>query len=368
MAPQTFRAPDVLTALSIVQNELGPEALVLSVREVTDGPAWKVWQQPQVEVLAMNPEKVTTPPAAPKNGQGQSQVDPEKDNVTSISYADLWKSLPVNQEEEPGFKPKISKLSRPLLEAQKQLLFQGLDKELVNKIISTCQQTLNPTALADDYRVQKHLIGQIAASLRTVRESKIGANNVIFLLGTSGAGKTSTIAKLADYFKNTIKRQVTWVCADTVPAGAIAEARAYTDSLNIPLALAYSPEDLTKINVQDGKNDHLMLVDMPNTNPRREEDLIAAGEFLTALPYRDTYLVIPATAKDVDLQQLTAAYSAFEINGLIITKLDESETVGSIINTSWRSRLPLAFYTSGPQVIDELEPARPNRLVERIFS
>lgn len=363
MNPQTFRAPDILSALNIVQTKLGPDALVLSVREVQDGPAWKVWQQAQIEVMAVKSESGAAQTASPQKKQVHSPPIPNPE-----SFADLWKSLPVNQEKEPRSTPVHNSLSTPLMTAKKTLQYQGLDEELMTKIITTCQQTLNPSALEDDHRVKKHLIGQIAASLRTVNKSKIGASKVICLLGSSGAGKTSTIAKLVTYFKASEERQVIWVCADTVRAGAIAEARAYTESLNIPLTCAFGPNDIEDAYVEVRESESLMLVDMPNTNPYREPDLIIIGEYLSVMPIRETYIVAPSTTKDVDLQQLIAALSSFDVNGLVITKLDESETVGSAVNAVWRNRLPIAFYTSGPQVIDELVHARPNHLVERLFN
>jgi flagellar biosynthesis protein FlhF len=197
-----------------------------------------------------------------------------------------------------------------------------------------------------------------------MKEEDFASERVLCLAGASGVGKTSVTAKLAAHYTR-LGRKVAWVCADTVRAGAIAEAQACAGSLGVPLHLAYTPGDLAAAAAASQAD--LTLVDMPNCNPRREADIVAQGDLLAALTRRSIYLVTPATATDADLQQALAALGPFDLKGLIATKLDEGETVGSIFNAAWRSRLPLAYFTDGPRVLDDLQPAQAIKLVERLF-
>ena len=110
-----------------------------------------------------------------------------------------------------------------------------------------------------------------------------------------------------------------------------------------------------------------ILIDLPSCNPRKERDVLACGDLLTALPWRTVYLVLSATTKEIEMQQTLAALGTFDLTGLIITKLDECETIGNVINAAWRSRLPLAYFTFGPRLVEDLQPAHISNLTEILF-
>ncbi len=368
MKPRSFRAPNMMAALESIQRELGPDALVISAREIPNGPAWQVWRQSGVEVIATPGPSLqisTKPQSPPKQNGGQgARVKTPKPRVSPREIPNSHS--PVTNKEKPFTKTTPAYISAALTAARDKLLAHGVDKALVSKVVATCAETLNPSALKDKTRIQKHLQSQLEARLHTLKGSQFTANRVVCLVGTSGAGKTSTTAKLAIYYTKTMGQKVAWVCADTIRAGAIAETRAYADSLGLPLQLAYTPGELAEVVTAESAAD-LILVDTPSCNPRREADVVELGALLTALPTRATYLVAPVTAKDVDLGQTLAALGPFDLKGLVATKLDETETVGSLINAAWRTRLPLAYFTTGPRVLDDLQPASAMKLVKMLF-
>ena len=91
------------------------------------------------------------------------------------------------------------------------------------------------------------------------------------------------------------------------------------------------------------------------------------GALLAELPKRCTYLVAPATTKETDLYQLSAALGIFNLDGLIITKLDETHTFGSVYNFARKNQLPLSFFTTGKEAARNLEVSDPARLVAALF-
>jgi flagellar biosynthesis protein FlhF len=250
----------------------------------------------------------------------------------------------------------------PALEgARRRLLDQGVAESLVAKIATACAESLSPRSLQDERRVRNQLHSQLEVYLRTRKGHGAAEERVICLVGMSGSGKTSTAAKLAAHHARQAGRQLAWICADTVRAGAIAEARVYTGSLGIPLRLAYTPEELAEA-AQELEAD-LVLVDTPGCNPHREASVVELAALLTALPKRSTYLVAPATAREADLAQAVAALSPFGLRGLVVTKLDETVVFGDIFNLAWRSQIPLAYFTSGTRPLEDLQPASASRLV-----
>jgi flagellar biosynthesis protein FlhF len=440
MNTRHFRAANTQLALEQVQRELGPEAIIVSVKQVPSGAAWQVWKDPEVEVIAMPaPGKVVAsspssntapahsrPAAAPavkastlpadnieailshlalrvQNTSTPASATPVKAKPASASRG-LEREQPAGPEIKPfvpgqphkktsvkpaadleelveeKLAPKTKVLpaatEEPALPAavisvENQLEVQGLDKALVKKLSSTCLETLSPKALTEEARVRNHIRKQLEAYVRVHKhdfpaEDGLPGTKVICLVGPSGAGKTSISAKLTAYYTTVLHKKVAWICADTIRTGAIALARAYTEPFGIPLELAYSPEDLTQA-VKKLAGADIILVDTPARNPRNNADVIEMGAFLTALPERITYLVVPATAKENDMNDMIAAFAPFNLRGLVFTKLDETGFYGSLFNLAWRSQIPMAYFSAGSGVMEDLFPAQVKQLVGMIF-
>jgi flagellar biosynthesis protein FlhF len=365
MKTLTFRGSNMMEALEHVQRELGPEALIVSVRQVPGGPAWQVWRQPQVEVVAMvspavGPSASATAPAAGLTAPATTRVQPRPQVEATQPRRRVEPVARLDRSAQPGG------WAASLLAIQRRLLAQGVDEEFVRGILATCNEALGPKALEDETRVQEAVLRQLEAGLITRGETKHLSSKVICLVGTSGSGKTTTTAKLAAYHIRTLGCKVAWVCADTVRAGAVAQARAYAEALRVPLRVAYTPEELAQAVAAEASAD-LVVVDTPGCNPRREAEIVAIGELLTALPQRATYWVVPATAKETDLMDALAAWEPFGVQGLVLTKLDETRALGSVFNAAWRSQLPLAYFTTGPRVLGEFQPAQASRLVKALL-
>jgi len=192
------------------------------------------------------------------------------------------------------------------------------------------------------------------------------AKNIVCVVGASGSGKTSLVAKLALFFSQTMKKKITWVCTDTIRTGAVAETRAYTDALGIELKLVYRPADLKEI-LSNPQETDLFLVDTPGYNPCNQNQMTELGALLSEMPNRCTYLATPATTKESDLFQASAALGMFNIDALILTKLDETHTFGSLYNFVRKNQFPLSFFTTGKEATRNLEVANPARLVTALF-
>jgi len=407
MLTKTFRAETMLAAFQAIQQDLGTEAIVVSVRKMPGGSAWQVWKKPYVEVVAMgNPgssvetRKNTTPePAEISDKQPEGllirRVSPTAELAAEskrVKATTDVKTQPLGPRSElpaasshrsnPGWfselttapareaplrsQPALPDSFPPLARLRMQLINQGIDEKLVQRVIKTCAETLSPVVLQDEDRIRVNLQRQLEAELRIQTPSTTLANRIMCLVGTSGSGKTSTCAKLAAFFSKTLEKKVVWICADTVRTGAIAEARTYTEALNIPLYLAYTPEDLVQA-IESESGTDLILVDLPGCNPRNENKIVELGAFLTAINKRNTYIVAPSTTKEADLMDMLAAFSPFNLKGLIFTKMDETRVYGNLFNLAWRSQLPLAFFSNGTRIMDDLYPGQEKDLVSAMF-
>jgi flagellar biosynthesis protein FlhF len=402
MVTKTFKAESIIQTLQLVQQELGADAIVISMREVPLGPAWNPWKKSSVEIVAASPDRMSEAqksqpiqkapaPAASdfnfaenKNDAETAEVMPEIEWVVGTEKKPVKLPPKLKLKLDPivespakavAIQPKAE--SRPAAEdkylpaslkkIREQLSSQGVDNMLIDGLVNVALETLSPGTLADFENCKKSIAQLLGAELRVQQGAgKYFSSNVICLIGTSGSGKTSTIAKLALFFSQQLKKKVTWVCADTVRMGAIAEARAYTDALGFKLELVYTPEDITGI-LQRSEGTDLFLVDTPGYNPCSESQMIELGKLLSEIPKRSTYLVVPATAKEVDLFQTSASLGIFNLDGLIVTKLDETHTFGNVYNFARKNQVPLGYFTTGKEASRHLEVVDPSRLVSALF-
>ncbi len=402
MEPKTFTAPTTQEALELVQNELGPEAVILSVRQVPSGQAWEVWKQPQVEVLAMaaNSPKTFSPNSLKNTTSSTDQADKTAVNLAlnnligkkplesasadidpKAYLAQLAEKLARQQVAQPPaateHQPIAKEKSKPdipaaLVRARQELTEQGLDTEIIKDLLRRAGETLNPKIFNDEQRLRQALRKQLETYLRILRierwqAGKTRTARILFVIGPSGAGKTSFLARLTTYLQQTQKGQIAWVCADTIRTGAIAQTRAFAEALGIEARFAYTAHDL-KHTFAELENADLILVDTPARNPYQPQEIIELSELLTIAPEKITFLVLPASAKDSDLHQAVAAFSPLGINAFVFTKLDETRQYGSIFNVVWKSKIPIAYLCDGNTILDHLHPAQPSVLSELILS
>jgi flagellar biosynthesis protein FlhF len=393
MVTKTFKAETTIQTLQLVQQELGSDAIVISMREVPLGPSWNPWKKTGVEIVAARadlgsdlqkpqsqPVAISASDAQHSDNKDKAEIVPEIEWVVGEEKKSgkLPPKLKLNLDPIPtpptSSKKEVVRLSDDekylppsMKKIRDQLVHQGVDDTLITGLVNVALETLSPGTLANVENCRKSIAQLLGAELRVQQGAgKYFSSNVVCLIGASGSGKTSTIAKLALFFSQNLKKKITWVCADTVRMGAIAEARAYTDALGFTLQLVYTPEDLKGILQNTGDTD-LFLVDTPGYNPCNENQMIELGKLLSEMPKRFTYLVVPATTKEEDLYQSSASLGIFNLDGLIITKLDETHTYGNVYNFARKNQMPLGYFTTGKETSRHLEVVDPSRLVSALF-
>ena len=384
MTTRTFRAPNMLQALQTVQKELGPQAIVISMRNIPGGPAWQVWRKPSCEVVASLPVEGEAAPV--KEKQPAVEVAPKPAALKPAIIASAWVAQDIQRkpEEKPVIETDDSpvrpvqtqnRAAEPVVEfedksllgkAYRHLLNQGVAEDVVKRITRVCLQTLAPETLKDVLKLRRMLQQQLEAGLHQTNTAKHQPSRVICLLGGYGSGKTSAAARLISYYKLNEHKSVVWAAADTVRTGGIAEARVFAESLGVPLKLVYTPEDLAEI-ATSGEGD-VVIVDFPGCNPRKETDVVEIGAMLAQVPDRTIYLVAPATTKESDLNQLYASFSPFRLDGMICTRMDETVTYGNLYNFAYRTQLPMVWFSAGRRVLEDFYNGDITLLVNSLFN
>jgi flagellar biosynthesis protein FlhF len=193
-----------------------------------------------------------------------------------------------------------------------------------------------------------------------------GKPAIIALVGPTGVGKTTTVAKLASEAALRRNLRVGLVNLDSYKVAAFDQLGTYAKILNVPFRSVASKEDLA-VAMQDFQSLDLVIVDTTGRSQRDPDSLRELQELLVALPDARTHLVLSATTRDMELYDMANRFSAFRPRGIIMSKLDEATIYGAIYNVSQKIKLPLAYFTTGQRVPEDIEEATRERLASLIL-
>ncbi len=214
----------------------------------------------------------------------------------------------------------------------------------------------NPTT-PEDYlslfmKKQVNLSGGLDTSQRTT-----------VLIGPTGVGKTTTLAKLAAQYHFQQRKAVGLISIDAYRIAAIDQLQTYAQIMSVPLKIALTPEELDRCIDEYGDMD-LILIDTPGRSQFNTESLSTLGEFLEAAQPADTHLLIALSTKEDDAYTIAENFAPEYVRQVIFTKLDETSSFGSILNVSKMIGKPVSYFTTGQNVPDDIETAQVERIVD----
>ncbi len=192
---------------------------------------------------------------------------------------------------------------------------------------------------------------------------------IVALLGTTGVGKTTTLAKIAAKFVLEQRADVALITADTYRISAVEQLKTYSDILELPLEIVYNPPELSAA-IERHRNKELILIDTAGRSQHNEYQMRELEEFLRVNPRIEKHLVISATTKYTDAKQIMNKFSQVNPDRIIFTKIDETGSLGMIVNLLNDNRYSLSYITTGQSVPDDIERASSevlsNLLLEKV--
>lgn len=189
---------------------------------------------------------------------------------------------------------------------------------------------------------------------------------VISLVGPPGAGKTTTLVKLAVRYSEMSRFPLQIISMDNFRVGASEQLRAYAAVLGVGFDTLTTVPALEKA-IREYSSKEIILVDTPGLGWRDFDAADELSAFLCSLENTITHMVAPASMKPADFERLADLYEAFNYQSLIFTKLDETTSIGQLVSESWRRQKPLSYFTTGQRIPDDLELASRERICERIL-
>jgi flagellar biosynthesis protein FlhF len=261
-----------------------------------------------------------------------------------------------------GFPPALQ-------EFHDRLCGQDVDEPIATKLITDLTLNLTGQELADRPAVCARLAELIAAQIPCVPAPAEAAGclrgRVIALVGPTGVGKTTTIAKLAANMKLKEGKKVGLVTIDTYRIAAVDQLRTYAEIIEVPLRTVLTPQEMGRAMYAMRGLDAILI----DTVGRSQNDRLRLNQlrgFLQAAEADEVHLVVAATANRRCAAKVVRQFRPLGVSHLIVTKLDEAEGCGIVLNVARDGKAPLSFISTGQEVPDDIAAADPHDLARRI--
>lgn len=189
---------------------------------------------------------------------------------------------------------------------------------------------------------------------------------IVALIGTTGVGKTTTLAKIAARFVLEQGISAALITADTYRISAVEQLKTYSDIIGLPLEIVYSPAEL-RAAIQKHRNKQLVLIDTAGRSQYNEYQMKELKDFLDVEPSIEKHLVMSATTKERDAKEIMDKFSICQPERILFTKTDETRSIGLVVNLLFKKKIALSYLTNGQSVPDDILPAKSEQLAELLL-
>ncbi len=303
------------------------------------------------------------------SGKKENNVIEEKlDSLQSLIEQQLQKPEEEKKEEEK-VEEEISETDMFMKLLHTTMLENEVDEAYAGQIIEEIEKVNKPNcpfdfALANTYQKMILKFGKPVG----ITPSEKGVK-VVFFVGPTGVGKTTTIAKIASRFQVDEKKKVALLTADTYRIAAAEQLRTYANILEVPFRIVYTIEEIEQA-LSDFKDYDYILVDTAGHSYQNKAQKEAMTKFIHSMDdkeEKEVFLVLSATTKYRDLISIADAYKEMADYKLIFTKLDETTTLGNLLNLKLYTGASLSYVTHGQNVPDDIEDFNPQKTVKRLL-
>ena len=280
---------------------------------------------------------------------------------------EVIKSVRLQEEEKEVSKSKEAEdLSLRAGRVLSRMVYRGVRREIARKLIEeACGYDIELGKLDFKDEIHESLTESFKKNILIEGERIFEETpRIIVLMGPTGVGKTTTIAKLSYLFKRAGKRPGV-ITLDSYRVGAVEQLRAFINIMELPFRVADTPEEFLK-SVEDMENRDVIFVD---TAGRSQHDKLRLNELKLFLESIDThiYLTLSANLSELVMYEVIMQFGIFPIRGLIFSKLDETSYPGNVINVAYRTKLPILCFTTGQTVPDDIVMANYDFLTRLIL-
>ena len=388
-------------AVNQVRDEFGADAVILDTRTGRRRGFWGLFGRRQVEVVAALADEPSRDTAARRKGPAESRKttvnDRQEEGLGDISQGRSAKRTASSQESESPparlvwqlyqnalkqsgemdgtaaasstKETSANRKSLPprLAEIETQLVESEMDRRLAKAIVQSVWNDLDRASILDADLTQ--LVSQrMAAILRCVPpwQFEAGTPKVVALVGPTGVGKTTTLAKLAANYSIVAGAEVGMITLDTYRIAAVDQLQTYAEIIGIPLNVAETAQEIEDT-VKGWSQKDLILIDTAGTSQKDAQRLQYMETVFNSIGDMERHLVFSATTRYRDLVDIVRRFEKLGFERLIATKLDETTSYGVLLSAYALTRKPYSFLTDGQEVPECIQAADCKHIVNLIL-
>ncbi len=376
-----FEAPTLNEALEKVRSVFGDEGMIVGSRTFKRGGVLGVGGHKMVEVfvadtrsrienvrrVSLAREKEEEVPVSPVPG---SLPTPQG---VAVGYELLDKNLSQLRHDVKDLlarTPESGCFTHPFLrECYDLLVSHEVESRVADGVVSEIANLRIPTGFPTLTRVVGVVRTQLAKLFSECPPVDPDISpRIVWLVGPTGVGKTTTIAKLAARAKINERRRVGLVTLDTFRIAAVDQLQKYAEIIGVPLRVVSDPVELEQAIEQcREEGQELVYVDSAGRSHRDELKMAELREFLAVTPNAEVHLVLSSTTHSSTMENIAERFSTVDYHRVILTKVDESVSMGALTATLLRMGKPVSFVTDGQNVPDDIMVGDPERIADLVL-
>ncbi|MBN1393457.1 MAG: flagellar biosynthesis protein FlhF [Pirellulales bacterium] len=374
MELRTYRAATMHEALAQVRRDLGPEAAVLHTREVRDRWLGVLPGRRRIEVTASREVNV------PSRLRQRTPAEPALRPQPTAQAADETKLSRQVQGQLSTLQAMMKDLCRRSKDRGRgdwpeeyfrlftDLLDVDVGEDVARELVERVRIDPSNEGLCDPMMLKARVAGLIEDDVPIAGPIRItpGRCRLAALVGPTGVGKTTTIAKLAANFRLKEKRRVGLITVDTYRIAAVEQLRTYADIIDLPMHVVSTQREMRET-VKRMDHLDLILLDTAGRSPKDEIRIQELKMFLNDARADEVHLVLSSGSGARTLEQAAEQFAVVGPTSLILTKLDESGGLGNVLPLLRNRGLPLSYLTDGQNVPDDIQTADAHRLARMIL-
>lgn len=353
MIIKNYLVDDMYEAMVSIKQDLGNSAIIISKRSVRQKGFFGLFKKRLIEVTAAT-ESLET------GDRGiQKKALPEKEKPDSPKDgANIHKEVQDLREMVMELVGKVkTEAPKAKTAGERNALYNMLVDMDFNRLViedfdSYCEMKKVSPEDVNRIVLYEFLKERFNEKLRV----DLPRGRVMAFVGPTGVGKTTTIAKIASSESLIHQKRVGLITIDTYRIGAVEQLKIYANILDIPFEVVVSQEEMKEALKRLDDCD-LILIDSTGRSHKNTQQLSEMKSYIDVVDNKNTYLVLSMTTKNSDFVKTIKNYECMEYDNLILTKLDETQSYGNIVNAIYYSDKPITYVSTGQIVPDDLEKA-----------
>lgn len=335
-------------AMNKVKVELGQDAIILHTRNIKKPGLFGIFKRNIVEVVAALEETST------QELKYRATQDKNSSKVNEHLEYEVKRIRTMVESVVNTLDSKKTDLPEELSKYVDYLYSNGVNQDVAFQILSKINEQIN-LSNKDSEQIQEIVSYSIKDYLGEPSPINYkGEQKIIFFIGPTGVGKTTTLAKLAAKFSLENNYSIGMITSDTYRIAAIEQLKVYAEIMNIPIKIVYEIKDIYKA-MSNFRDKDIIFVDTAGRNHKNNEQMCEIKELIDSVNNKEIHLVLNATTDFKLIRHIIKKYDFIKELKIIFSKVDEAINLGNILNTKFYFNNDISYLTTGQNVPDDIE-------------